>query len=235
MQTIPLLNLAATFIPVLIALGILYRWEHQAGNALYALGRMLIQLLAIGYLLAYIFETEHSGIVLAVLGVMLLTSSWIGLRTVKSRRREVYKYAFVSILLGGGSTLMLVTQGVLMLDPWFKPQYMIPLAGMIFANAMNGVSLSAERLSSEIQRGTPYEEARKTALNAALIPTINALFAVGLVSLPGMMTGQILTGVSPLIAARYQIMVMAMVFGASVLSTATFLTLAGKSFKQHTD
>ena len=102
---------------------------------------------------------------------------------------------------------------------------MIPLAGMIFANSMNSVSLAVERLNAEINKGVPYAEARNIALQASLIPIINSLFAVGLVSLPGMMTGQILSGVSPLIAIRYQIMVMCMIFGSSGISTACFLVM----------
>ena len=97
---------------------------------------------------------------------------------------------------------------------------------MIFANSMNAVSLAAERLFAEMERGVSFKEARKKALQAALIPITNSLFAVGLVSIPGMMTGQILSGVSPFIAARYQIMVMCMIFGSAGLSTALFLWLA---------
>jgi putative ABC transport system permease protein len=103
---------------------------------------------------------------------------------------------------------------------------MIPLAGMIFASAMNSVSLAGERLEAELSRDVPYDEARKIALQTSLIPIINSLFAVGLVSLPGMMTGQILSGVSPIIAARYQIMVMCMIFGSAGISSALFLSLA---------
>ncbi len=102
---------------------------------------------------------------------------------------------------------------------------MIPLAGMAFANAMNSVSLASERLQAEIDNGNSGIKARNTAFQASLIPTINSLFAVGLVSLPGMMTGQILSGVSPLIAVRYQIMVMCMLFAVSGIASATFLTL----------
>ena len=76
---------------------------------------------------------------------------------------------------------------------------------------------------AELGHGLPWEEARLTAYQAAMIPVINSLFAVGLVSLPGMMTGQILSGVSPLIASRYQIMVMCMIFSAAGISTAVFL------------
>ena len=85
----------------------------------------------------------------------------------------------------------------------------IPLAGMIYANAMNAVSLGAERYESELEHGEVT--ARSRAFRSALIPQVNAFLAVGLVSLPGMMTGQILSGVDPLIAVRYQMMVMAMV------------------------
>jgi putative ABC transport system permease protein len=90
---------------------------------------------------------------------------------------------------------------------------------------MNSVSIAAERLFAELNRSVPYVDARRIALQAGLIPIVNTLLAVGLVSLPGFMTGQILSGVSPLIAVRYQVMVMCMIFGASGLSAALFLTL----------
>jgi putative ABC transport system permease protein len=72
---------------------------------------------------------------------------------------------------------------------------------MIFAGAMNSISIAAERIQTEMKRNVSYKEARGIALKASLIPIVNSLFAVGLVSLPGMMTWQILSGVSPLIAA----------------------------------
>ncbi len=121
---------------------------------------------------------------------------------------------------------------MLELDKWYFPKYSIPIAGMIFANSMTSVSLAAERLASEISRGVDYVNARRVALQTALIPVINSLFAVGLVSLPGMMTGQILSGVSPLIAARYQIMAMAMIFASSGISTIMFLLFAEKSITE---
>ncbi len=128
-------------------------------------------------------------------------------------------------MIGGFFTLLLVVYGVLHLDPWYQPKFIIPLAGMIFANAMNAVSIAAERFESEKSRGESYQGARATAYKAALIPLINALFAVGLVSLPGMMTGQILSGVDPLIAVRYQMMVMLMILGGAGISVAAYLTL----------
>src|SRR5210317_201073 len=221
---IPLFNLALAFIPVCIVIVIQYFWAREYRNAIYGVSRMLAQLLMIGYILTYIFDTDNAWIVLAVLSVMVLAASWIGLQTVRHKQLYLYPKALLALIIGGG-TLVLVTQGVLNLTPWYLPNYFIPLAGMIFANAMNSVSLAADRLEAEIDRNIEYEQARNIAFRASLIPITNSLFAVGLVAIPGMMTGQILSGISPLIAARYQIMVMCMVFSAAGISSACFLTL----------
>ncbi len=220
---IDLFNLGIAFIPVLVVILILYLWSLEAGNAVYAFMRMLGQLLLAGYVLTFLFATEHSLVVMTVLAVMVVAASWIALGAIKEHRGFIFSRALVAIAVGGGCVLLLITQGVLGLEPWYEPRLMIPLAGMIFAAAMNAVSLAAERLYAELGRGVAYVEARNTAFHAALIPVVNSLFAVGLVSLPGMMTGQILSGVSPLIAARYQIMVMCMLFGATGLSVTLFL------------
>ena len=195
---------------------------------IYAFARMLVQLLLVGYFLLWIFNAEKSWIVLIIMLIMVSISSWISLRTVPQHRIALYLTALVSIAVGGGITLALVTQVVLDTDPWFRANTLIPLAGMIFSNAMNGISLAADRLIVELKSSREYAPARNVALHTALIPMINSLFAVGLVALPGMMTGQILSGISPLIAARYQIMVMCMLFGAAGLSTIIFLVLSQK-------
>ncbi len=219
-------GLVIAFVPALIAIVIMYRWAAGATTAVYATARMLAQLLLIGYVLVYIFEADRPVIILAVLVVMLVAASFISIRPLKQRQPGLYPNALIAITISGLSTLALVTQGVLDLDPWFSPRYVIPLAGMIIAGSMNAVSLAAERYQSELDKGEPEDRARTTALQASLIPIINSLFAVGLVSLPGMMTGQILSGVSPLIAAKYQIVVMTMLFGASGIASGIYLTLA---------
>ena len=224
-QSIPLENLALAFIPVFVVVFILYRWNSDGREALIGISRMLVQLLIVGYFLAYLFDARDAWIVLTVLAAMLFVSSWISLRTVKLRRKSLYLIALISIFVGGGLILLLITQGVLGLDPWYEPRYLIPLGGMISSSSMNSISLAAERIDAEIKRGVDYDKARSIALRAALIPIVNALFGVGIVSLPGMMTGQILSGVSPLIAVRYQVMVMCMLFSASGISAAFFLQL----------
>lgn len=231
-QIIPLFNLAMAFIPVFAVLFILYKWTLDVKNAAYSVIRMLVQLLLVGYILTTIFKADNAWIVMLVMLIMVIAASWIALGTVKTQQRALFFHAFWAILIGGGSTLIFVTQGVFNLEPWFEPKYMIPLAGMIFANSMNSVSLAAERLHAELQRDVPYNEARTIAFNAAFIPVVNSLFAVGLVALPGMMTGQILSGVSPITAAHYQIVVMCMIFGSAGLSTAYFLTRCKTVFIQ---
>tara|TARA_R110001583_G_scaffold62575_1_gene183922 strand:+ start:1299 stop:2003 length:705 start_codon:yes stop_codon:yes gene_type:complete len=228
--TLPQLSIA--LIPVLIVLIIMWHWGLRVGHALYALARMLLQLLLIGYALIFIFQAEASPVVLGVLAIMLLASSWIALNTVEpGQRTALFSASLLSIAIGGGLTLALISQGVLQLDPWYEPRYMIPLAGMIFANSMTSISLAADRLQAELKNGSTPEQARFTAYQTAMIPVINSLFAVGLVSLPGMMTGQILSGVSPFIAARYQIMVMCMIFGSAGISTALFLYWGRRSHR----
>ena len=222
---IPLFNIALAFIPVAGLLVVLYLWSIDALHALYGVTRMLVQLLLIGYLLAFIFDANHAGIILGVLVVMVCAASWIALGNVPEQRTRLLGQALLAIAVVGAGTLALVTQVVLDLPSWYTPQYVIPLAGMIFATSMNGVSLAVERLTAELSRDVPYQEACTIALNASLIPNINSLFAAGLVSLPGIMTGQILSGIDPFIAARYQIMVMCMLFKSQGFSAVLFLIL----------
>lgn len=218
-------GLVLAFVPALVVIVIMWRWSAGVGTGIYATVRMLMQLLLIGYVLVYIFDTGKPGVVLAVLGFMLVVSSWIAIRPLENKSRRLYRNAFISVTISGVITLALVSQAVIGIDPWFSPRYLIPLAGMIFAGAMTTISLAGERAYAEASRGVSYAETRRIAMQAALIPMVNSLFAVGLVSLPGMMTGQILSGVSPLVAAKYQIVVMSMLFGVTGMSAAMFLHL----------
>ena len=118
-----------------------------------------------------------------------------------------------------------MTQVILDLPKWYEPRFVVPLAGMVFANSMNTISIAGERYQTERGRGVEYPAARQAAMTAALIPQVNTLLAVGLVALPGMMTGQVLSGVDPLVAARYQIMVMCMIFSTAGLAAALYLVL----------
>lgn len=225
MYAITLFDIAIALIPVLVTLVIVFFWSSNLKQAIIAMLRMLLQLLLIGYALEFIFNADSQWIILAVLCFMLLAASWIALGALPVKRSTLLAYSLAAIALGGIFNLVLITQGALHADPWYEPSVMIPLAGMIFSNSMNSVSLAGERLYSELNHNDDFSRARNSAFQAAMIPVTNSLLAVGLVSLPGMMTGQILAGTSPLIAARYQIIVMCMIFSSAGISAALFLWL----------
>jgi putative ABC transport system permease protein len=196
---------------------------------MYANIRMLVQLLLIGYVLTYIFETDEPVFVVLVVIFMIAMSSWIALRPLTDRGIKPYTVVAIAIGVSGLGVLILVTQIILELPRWYEPRFVIPLAGMVFANSMNTISLAGERFHAERGRGEDYLSARRLAMEAAMIPQVNALLAVGLVSLPGMMTGQILSGVEPLTAARYQIMVMCMIFSTAGLAAVIYMALKKNS------
>lgn len=198
-------------------------WNLDALQAIYANIRMLVQLLLVGYILTFIFETDSPILVVLVIMFMISMSAFIALRPLQAKGIKPFLIVLMSLGVSGIGVLLLVTQIILDLPRWFEPQYVIPLAGMVFANSMNTISLVGERFNAELIRGVDYIEARNIAMGAAMIPQVNALLAVGLVALPGMMTGQILSGVDPLTAARYQIMVMCMIFSTAGLSAVIYL------------
>ena len=224
-ETIPTINLVLMVIPVIVVAVIYIRWTMRYQTIFYAFARMSVQLILIGYVLNYLFTWNNALTSILVITVMLTISGWIALHPLKDKSLSLYWKMLVSIAIGGIVTLAFFTQVVLELQPWFSVKYMIPLAGMTVSNAMNTVSLAAERFESETARGGDYETVRNTALHAAMIPMINMLLAVGLVSLPGVMTGQILSGVPPLIAVRYQLVILCLVLGAAGISTAIYLAL----------
>ncbi|MBL4584591.1 MAG: ABC transporter permease [Pseudomonadales bacterium] len=222
-QLLPFAQLLVVLVPVAVVIGILFQWSLQGLNALYSVGRMALQLALVGFVLTTIFSSDNPWVVVLVLTIMVVAASWIALGSVTEQRKALYLRALLSIGICGGAVLWLVVGLVLRPQSLLAPEIVIPLGGMIFAGAMNSISLAAERYQTERQNGQAPQQARNVAMQTAMIPVVNSMFAVGLVSLPGMMTGQILSGVSPLVAVRYQVVVMCMLFGASGLATAMFL------------
>lgn len=225
MQTIQLVNLLYLLIPLFISYYFYQKWTGSKFEFPYASLRMTIQLLLIGYILLYLFENKNITLGIFILIFMIIISSYISLRNLKNKNKYEYMFILVSLGLSGIFHLVLVIEYVLQLENIYEPQYVIPLAGMIFANIMNSLSLAIERFENEQTNAKGFNEARGISFKSAMIPQINSYFAVGLVSLPGMMTGQILSGIDPLIAVRYQIMIMAILFSASSLSIIIYFIL----------
>lgn len=227
MQTISFFNLSLTLIPLIFVWYFYKKWANNSNEIIYSTLRMLIQLISIGYLLLFIFETKNIFLGAFIIFFMITVSTWISLRVTKDKSIKHYKQIFIAIAISGLIHLILITFFVLNLDSLYEPRFVIPIAGMIFANTMNALSLAIERFEKEKLR-VEYEKARGIAFKACMIPQINSLLAVGLVALPGMMTGQILSGVDPLIAVRYQIMIMAMTLSTAGISVILYFII-GKS------
>ena len=238
------LGLAAALVLVAVALSAWQRLGLARGFAVGAV-RAVVQLALVGYVLVYLFAVQRWWLVLLALLVMLAAATKAGTDRVGAPRRVIVPIVGVAMLVGSGLTLAYVDAVVLRLESWYDPRYLVPLFGMIVGNAMNGAALAAERLGSEIQarRGeieallalgasparAAAEPARR-ALLAALIPSVNSLVVVGIVTLPGMMTGQILAGVSPLLAVRYQIVVVFMLAGAVAVTAAIVVLWYRRTF-----
>lgn len=226
------LGWAFGLIGVAIALS---RWQKLGleGQFLVATGRTLLQLAVVGYVLGAVFALGHP---LPVLGIILLMVIIAAIAS-KNRLRDAgnLPLMFGSIFFGFALPLTYVLIFIVQPERWYDPQYLIPLSGMMLGNAMNSASLAGERLSSKIKSsrleietqlclGATPEQAianyRREAIRASLIPTINTMMVVGLVSLPGIFTGQVLSGIDPLNAASYQILILFMIAATNMLSTS---------------
>lgn len=225
MQSISFFNLSITLLPLIIVWYFYKKWTNEKNEIPYSTIRMVIQLIAIGYVLVFIFESKNLFLGFFILFFMISISTWISLRNTIDKSIKHFLQIFSAIAVAGLVNLILIVGFVLDLESIYEPRYVIPIAGMIFANTMNALSLAIERYEKEISRDVIFEKAREIAFKACMIPQINSLLAVGLVSLPGMMTGQILSGVDPLIAVRYQIMIMTMVISSAGISTIIYFLL----------
>ncbi len=194
--------------------------------------RTVVQLLLVGLVLKWIFELDAPGPMLAVAAVMIGFAGRAAVQRVERSVARAIPMAILTLLLTSLSTTLVVTQLVIGVDPWFDPQYLIPILGMVLGNSLTGVSLCLDKLLDELDErrrlveadlslgASAWEAAREPvagAVRRGMIPIINTMSVVGLVSLPGMMTGQILAGADPLDAVAYQIVVMFMLAAATAL------------------
>ena len=197
--------------------------------------RTVVQLTLLGYLLVPVLTWDEPGLVLLLCCAMVAVGAREAVRRVQRRYRGIGAVALGSLALSGGTTAVLATAVLVAVDPWWSPRYLIPLLGMILGNGLTGIGLGLDRCLDGLHRGrggvevllargaTRWEAARPVAAEAirtGLIPILNSMSVVGLVSIPGMMTGQILGGTDPIAASRYQILILFLIAGATALGTA---------------
>jgi putative ABC transport system permease protein len=203
--------------------------------------RTVVQLLLIGFILDEVFALDAPWAVLVVCAVMVGAAG----RAAVQRSSRSYKGAMLqgtlTLAIVGASTAILGTAGIVGAEPWWRPQYLIPMLGMLLGNSLTGISLCLDslleavgsgraRIEAELALGaTRWEAARRPvseAIRRGMIPILNTMTVVGIVSLPGMMTGQILAGADPMGAVRYQIVIMFLIATSTTMGALSVALLA---------
>ena len=203
--------------------------------------RAVVQLYLVGLILAVVFQAAQWYWVLLMLAVMTAVAAQAATSRLARPMPGARAIAVLALTVSTAVTLAYVIGVIVQARPWYEPQYIIPIAGMILGSAMTSAALAGDRLQGDLRVRADEVEARlalgfsgreavqpmaRTALRAAMIPTVNGMMTVGLVQLPGMMTGQILAGSSPLLAIKYQLVVVFMQAAATALASLLFVRLA---------
>ncbi|MES9870031.1 MAG: iron export ABC transporter permease subunit FetB [Sedimenticola sp.] len=219
-------------IAALLVVGLaIISWRLQLGvekKLLWASLRTVLQLTLLGLVLKTLFAQVNPYLIGLLALFMLTVAGYEVMARQQKRFSGIWGMGIgtLSMFISSFSITLLALHLVVRVDPWYTPQYLIPLLGMMLGNTMSGMAIALDNLTHNAsqQRGviearlilgadweTAIGEIRRNALRSGLIPIINAMAAAGVVSLPGMMTGQILGGSPPMEAAKYQIMIMLLI------------------------
>ncbi|MEE8408821.1 MAG: iron export ABC transporter permease subunit FetB [Myxococcota bacterium] len=230
---------AAALIAINAALSIWLRLDLER-RLLIATLRTTVQLSILGYVLVPIFRWQEPTHVVALCLVMVALAAREAIHRGTRTYRGIGFNAFFSLLVAAGITAVLGSAVFVGVEPWWQPRYLLPLLGMILGNGLTGISLGLDRCLAVLDEGRDrveallalgaswWEAARPTvaeSLRAGMIPILNSMSVVGLVAIPGMMTGQLLGGTSPELAARYQILIMFLIAAATATGAALAILL----------
>lgn len=241
MITLSVLQIVLALVLMIVAIA-LVRWQ-QLGlelTLLNATARTILQLLAVGYVLSFVFAWQNPLSVIAVVLVMLAIATVVAKNRIDQRLSRLLPILAGSLLTTLLLTMIYTTRVIIRPEVWYDPRYVIPLSGIVLGNAMTAATIAGDRLVTNLKRNIPEIEThlslgaspqqaiasyRREAIKAGLIPTVNAMMVVGIVKLPGIITGQLLSGADPLNAALYQMLIMFMLAFADLL--AAILVTAG--------
>lgn len=202
--------------------------------------RTVVQLTVLGILLRWIFDANQWYYVVALMAAMTAVAGWVAVQRIDWHYAGLLVDSVLAIWITSWCVASLGLFGVVAVDPWYRPQYAIPFLGMILHSTLNGISLGIDRFGSELAGkrtevetllalgATRWEAARdpiQGAVRTGMIPTINAMMVIGIVSIPGMMTGQLLAGIDPYQASLYQIVIMFLISTGSMLGTVAVVLL----------
>ncbi len=238
------LAIAASLVAFDAVLSVVLRLNMHR-QVLWAALRMVVQLVAVGYLLRLVFAMRHP----AVTVLLVVAMAVIAAREIAARPERGFKGAVgLGISATGVAVATVVTVGLALTTairphPWFDPRYAVPLAGIVLGSVLNAGSLTLDTFLTEARReraaveaqlalGVPYRSATapmvRHAVRRGLLPVVNQMSAAGVITLPGIMTGQILAGADPLEAVKYQILLMFLLAGASGLTALSIVSLAAR-------
>jgi putative ABC transport system permease protein len=202
--------------------------------------RTVLQLWLVGYVLDWVFTLNRWPPIVGLGLIMVAVAAVSAVNRARRRFPGAYAHSFASVLASSSLILGVTLAWIIDVRPWYTPQYLIPVLGMLLGNSLNGVSLGLDRLTEGIAQhrdriegvlalgGSAWEAAQdvlREAVRTGMIPTVNTMMVVGIVSLPGMMTGQILAGAAPTDAVRYQIMIMFLIASTTALGTLAIVLL----------
>jgi putative ABC transport system permease protein len=203
--------------------------------------RMVVQLLLVGYVLEWLFHQDQAPLIVLVGAAMAMIAGVSAVQRTRQRFAGIYLNSLLSVMASSALVTGLAVTGLIQPQPWYNPQYLIPLLGMVLGNTLNGLSLGLDRFMEGLRSDRDQVETAlalganrweacqavvRDAIRVAMIPTINSMMVMGLVSLPGMMTGQILQGAAPAAAVRYQIVILFMIASATALGVFAVVGLA---------
>lgn len=203
--------------------------------------RAFIQLLAMGFLLLYLFKYQTWWLVCIVIAAMSIAATQIAVSRVKGVARGIWLDVFLSIFVSSMVIAFIVVEGVIHAQPWYSARELVPITGMILGNTLSAAAVAIERLFADMDArsdeiyamivlgATPREAAFrsiKSAIGAGMTPALATLSAAGIVQIPGMMSGQILAGADPVVAAKYQIVVLLMMSAATTITIVMVCFLA---------
>lgn len=244
---LPMHSMLLAYIFILVLSFIFMRLGiHRQRQLVVASLRMSIQLSIMGYVLMYVFDRPAWWLSLLVVTGMESVAIYNAMKRVKlSMSRQLKRVICLSMVTGYVATIAFFISVVLSPKPWFMPQYFIPISSMIMGNSMTGIALGANSLTRSFvdQRarienslmlgatiGRASREAVTNAFDSAILPTMNNMLTMGLVNLPGMMSGQLLSGVFPMTAIKYQVAIMLAIIGCTGIAIAMFVTLGYRTF-----
>lgn len=225
----------------LILIPLVISFQSKLGiekDLLIATVRTFIQLMIIGYVLKYIFNLNKWYYILLMIFIMTIVAGYNAAKRQTIKIPKLFPVITIAIFFGAATSMFTLIFLILRVSPWYEPQYLIPISGMMLGNSMNSAALAVDRLVGETKSrhleieaalslgASPFKAIHpmlRDAARTAMMPTINSMMIVGIVQLPGLMTGQIIGGVAPEQSVRYQVTIMYMLAASVTISCITIL------------